>query len=86
MLVKDFIYKFLEDEPVKITHIDNDSYVIYDTVDFWLNRRSVEEQEKIEDEYDSWIGETYYVWYVCSRMDKTSNTPYIQLMVETYPK
>jgi tRNA A58 N-methylase Trm61 len=86
MKLKDFVDLYLEDTPFAVTHIDDDDNFIYDTCLWWFNYRSTEEQEKLDKDFDEYIGDMYYVWNVLPGVDERLKTGYILLYVETFPR
>lgn len=86
MKLKDFVDTYLIDEPIRVISIDDNDNIIYDTTQFWWNNRSVEEQEEMDKDFDEFLGNIYYVWYVMAKYDEKEQLPYLALAVEFFER
>jgi hypothetical protein len=86
MKLKDFVDLYLEDVPFGVTHIDEEDNFIYENFNWWFNRRTTEEQEELDKDFDEYIGDIYYVWRVLGGVDERLKTGYVLIYVDTYPR
>lgn len=86
MKLKDFVDLYLEDVPFGVTPIDEEDNFIYENFNWWFNRRTTEEQEELDKDFDEYIGDIYYVWRVLGGVDERLKTGYVLIYVDTFPR
>lgn len=86
MKLKDFVDLYLEDTPFAVAYIDEEDNFIYENFNWWFNRRTTEEQEELDKDFNEYIGDIYYVWRVLGGVDERLKTGYVLIYVDTYPR